>query len=165
MPARKSPKSPKSSARQAQPQSIGKIDLTKQKRGSKYTLEQKAEVVAIAAASRSKREASRITGVGDDTVARWQSEVQVNEELAAVAAQKIDELGIELDGVIHDMVSSIKDQAKSATLKDIFGLCALIDKRELLAGKPTTRSESISKLQPQERKARLLQLVAKASNG
>jgi hypothetical protein len=120
------------------------IDTTKRKRGSKYTLAQKAEVVAIASTSKSLREASRDIGLPDMTIARWSEEAKTNPELDAVVAEKKEEIGVKLERIIDKVLSGIESDALNATLANATSFGILFDKLQLVKGQATNITKTLS---------------------
>jgi hypothetical protein len=119
------------------------------------------EIATLWAVLRNYTEVANLAGVSPSVVKRLKSEPWFQNVVDRVVKEKNDELDKELTGVIHDCARLIKDRlvtgdvrvnfktgeqytlpVDARTLATVMGI--LFDKRQLVRGEATSRTESIS---------------------
>lgn len=111
-----------------------------------YTDEQKAEALAVLKANGGNlTRTAGATGIPRKTLAEWSKGNHVSDAAEALIPQKVDELADKLEKIAHLISDSLPEKIEKAGLRDAsVSLGVVIDKRNLLIGKPTSISESRS---------------------
>lgn len=129
-----------------------------------YTPEEKIEAVMAYMVTGTSRKASKLCGVPEGTIRWWKSQsLWWDDLMKECRRKKQDELDAMTTGVIHRAVEQIEDRVQNGntkTTKDgvpfnapltagelsmVVGI--LFDKRQLLRGDPTSRTENVSESQ------------------
>lgn len=130
-----------------------------QRRSHNYSDAEKAAALTVLDFCKgNESEASRLLGVPRQTLQDWAANRKINEAVPELRQQKKADLVQLLNDVIIKALESKRDNpAKLSGIE----ICALIDKRQLLSGDPTsiTESRNRSALEAEAREA-LADLVA-----
>lgn len=131
------------------------------RRAGWYPEEKKVEVAALFAAGVvSSRDLERLTGINENTIRAWRTSEWWPEMLERIHAQHDEETVSKFTNIVDKSLEIVQDRLingdfgynketgelyrKPVSLRDATVAGAIIvDKRQLLRGKPTSRSESI----------------------
>lgn len=109
-----------------------------------YTDEQKAEALAVLKANAGNiTRTAQHTGIPRKTLAEWSKGNHVSAQAEEMIEEKVDELADKLEKIAHMITDSMPEKIERAGLRDAsVSLGVVIDKRNLLIGKPTSISEN-----------------------
>lgn len=136
------------------------IDQGIRKQPGFYPEEKRIEVATIFAVTGNKTTVETLTGVPKETVARWVREDWFQALLEAIRAENDHIIDAKQTEIINDALDQIGDRVKNGdfkvtrdgdlvrvpmTGKDLSLVEAInLDKRQLLRGKPTSRTETVN---------------------
>lgn len=125
-----------------------------------YTDKKKVEALTVYAITGNIAEVERLTGVTRHSFKKWQQEEWYKEALDELRSENDSVFDASFTKIIEKLINSINDRVdngdhvvlrngdiirKPVSLRDVIGAMMItIDKRQLLRGKPTSRSESVS---------------------
>lgn len=125
-----------------------------------YSEKKKIEAITIFAVTGNIAEVERLTGVTRYIFKTWQRESWFHEVLEELRNENDHQFDAAFTSIIEKLIGAINDRVangdhvvlrdgtiirKPVSLRDVIGAMMItIDKRQLLRGKPTSRSESVS---------------------
>ena len=125
-----------------------------------YSDKKKVEALTIFAVTGNIAEVERLTGVTRHIFKKWQKEEWFHEALEDLRNENDHQFDAAFTDIIEKLIGAINDRVangdhvvlrdgtiirKPVSLRDVIGAMMItIDKRQLLRGKPTSRSESVS---------------------
>ena len=131
----------------------------KEKKGF-YTDKKKVEALTIFAVTGNIAEVERLTGVTRHIFKKWQKEEWFADTLEDLRSENDHQFDAAFTSIIEKLIGAINDRVangdhvvlrdgtiirKPVSLRDVIGAMMItIDKRQLLRGKPTQRSESVT---------------------
>lgn len=125
-----------------------------------YSDKKKIEALTVYAITGNISEVERLTGVTRHMFKKWQKEEWFTQTLEELRSENDTVFDAAFTKIIEKLIGSINDRVdngdfvvlrdgslirKPVSLRDVIGAMMItIDKRQLLRGKPTSRSESVS---------------------
>jgi hypothetical protein len=126
-----------------------------------YTEKEKLNAVCVFAVAGNSRRVAEITGVPESTIRAWKTTEWWNEAIGRIITEQDEELGSKLTKLVDKAVDAVNDRLengnyvyntkldklirKPVDAKELAIVTAIsIDKRQLLRGQPTSRTEHIS---------------------
>lgn len=125
-----------------------------------HTDKKRIEALTIFAITGNIAEVERLTGVSRHMFKKWQKEEWFHEALDDLRNENDSQFDAAFTGIIEKLIGAINDRVangdfivlrdgslirKPVSLRDVIGAMMItIDKRQLLRGKPTSRSESVT---------------------
>ena len=126
-----------------------------------HTDKQKMDAACAFAVTGNSRRVSELTGIDESTVRRWKCTEWWNEIQSRIVREKDEELDTKLTAIMDKTVVAINDRIdngdylynvkadklirKPVGAKDLASVTAtMVDKRQLLRGLPTSRTEKVS---------------------
>jgi hypothetical protein len=128
---------------------------------SHFTDKEKLKAVCTYAVAGNARRVAEITGIPEGTIRGWKTTEWWNEAMTRIIVEQDDELGTKLTNLVNKAVSEVNDRLdngnyvynpkldklirKPVDAKELAIVTAIsIDKRQLLRGLPTSRTENVS---------------------
>jgi transposase-like protein len=126
-----------------------------------FTDKEKLRAVSTYAVAGNSRRVAEITGIPEGTIRSWKSTEWWHEAMQKIVVEQDDELGTKLTNLVNKAVDEVNDRLengnyvynpkldklirKPVDAKELAIVTAIsIDKRQLLRGLPTSRTESVS---------------------
>jgi hypothetical protein len=126
-----------------------------------FTDKEKLKAVCTYAVAGNARRVAEITGIPEGTIRGWKCTEWWNEAMTKIIVEQDDELGTKLTNLVNKAVSEVNDRLdngnyvynpkldklirKPVDAKELAIVTAIsIDKRQLLRGLPTSRTENVS---------------------
>jgi hypothetical protein len=126
-----------------------------------FTDKEKLKAVCTYAVAGNARRVAEITGIPEGTIRSWKSTEWWNEAMTKIIVEQDDELGTKLTNLVNKAVDEVNDRLdngnyvynpkldklirKPVDAKELAIVTAIsIDKRQLLRGLPTSRTETVS---------------------
>jgi transposase-like protein len=126
-----------------------------------FTDKEKLRAVSTYAVAGNSRRVAEITGIPEGTIRSWKSTDWWHEAMQKIVVEQDDELGTKLTNLVNKAVDEVNDRLengnyvynpkldklirKPVDAKELAIVTAIsIDKRQLLRGLPTSRTESVS---------------------
>lgn len=132
-----------------------------------YTDKQRIEAVTLYAATGSARKVNELTGIPVDTLRKWRKQPWFLDLLDEIRAENDDVIDQKFNEIIVSALDQLQDRVvngdhvltkdgelvrKPVVARDLSIVTAInIDKRQLLRGKPTSRSEQVTNQSIDER--------------
>jgi transposase-like protein len=126
-----------------------------------FTDKEKLRAVSTYAVAGNSRRVAEITGIPEGTIRSWKSTDWWHEAMQKIVVEQDDELGTKLTNLVNKAVDEVNDRLengnyvynpkldklirKPVDAKELAIVTAIsIDKRQLLRGLPTSRTENVS---------------------
>lgn len=126
-----------------------------------YTEKEKLNAVCVFAVAGNSRRVAEITNIPEATIRAWKTTEWWNEAIQRIVVEQDEELGTKLTKLVDKAVDAVNDRLengnyvynpkldklirKPVDAKELAIVTAIsIDKRQLLRGQPTSRTETIS---------------------
>jgi len=130
-------------------------------RRNHFTEKEKLKAVCTYAVAGNSRRVAEITGIPEGTIRSWKGTQWWAEAMSKIVVEQDDELGAKLTGLVNKAVDEVNDRLengnyvynpkldklirKPVDAKELAIVTAIsIDKRQLLRGLPTSRTETVS---------------------
>jgi len=120
--------------------------------------EKAAALVALDFCGGNESEASRKVGIPRKTLHEWAEERGVTPDVAEIRQEKKADLADALEDLAFNLVGKLLSSEKASGVD----LGIVVDKMLLLRGEPNSISKDVTHATPEQRRARILQLVEKA---
>ena len=126
-----------------------------------YSKETKAAALALIPVLGTQLKAARALGISNAVVSR----AQRDPEIVKLAREKAPPLADVLEEIVRTAAAAILRDAPNAKLRDALAICQLTDKMLLLRGEANNITRQISDLSPEERRARLNEIISAVREG
>ena len=120
-----------------------------------YSKETKAAALALVPILGTQLKAAEALGISHDTVSRASRDPEIT-KLANLKKQPLADI---LEEVVRTAAAAILNDAPNAKLRDALAICQLTDKMLLLRGEANSITRQIGDLSPEERRARLSEII------
>lgn len=136
----------------------GHKPLRKRRERNYSDKEKAAALVVLDFCEGNESEAARRTGIPTNTLRDWNLGRNRNEHVTELREEKKADLADSLEKLAFDLIDKVKTSEKAGGVD----LGIVIDKMLLLRGEPNSISRDATHAAPEQRRARILQLVEKA---
>jgi transposase len=117
--------------------------MTARRRRSYSDDDKAAALAALAANGDNVNRTARQLGLSESTLRGWKNRRGTPDEIASLRDQKKGDLASSLEVIAHEIVGIIPGKLGEANLRELAtALGIVIDKRQLLIGAPTDRTET-----------------------